>query len=72
MANFTQHYAYDKFRKLNDIGLIKILNEFNFTNPAIQPIKLPELDRNYDNLLVTGWGRTQVKDVLIIDRISIL
>ncbi|XP_067206828.1 transmembrane protease serine 9-like [Linepithema humile] len=61
VANFTLHSAYDSNRKLNDIALIGVLNNFNFTNKAIQPIKLPEFDRNYDNdtLVVSGWGRLE-------------
>lgn len=44
----------------NDISVLKLTMKVNFT-PAIQPVKLPEANQNFENKVAisTGWGYTK-------------
>ncbi|KAM0733523.1 Chymotrypsin-2 [Formica fusca] len=60
VASFIRHDDFDNFLYINDIGLIRVVQDIEFNN-NVQPIALPTADPNYDDrdLVVTGWGRLQ-------------
>ncbi|KAM0733580.1 Chymotrypsin-2 [Formica fusca] len=57
-ADVIIHAGYNKLSNLNNIGLIYIPETIN-RSENVQPITLPNADRNYEDypLLITGWGR---------------
>jgi hypothetical protein len=70
VAVLISHPLYDPETNENDIGMIKIKTNMEFSD-KVQPIKLPD-ERAPDNALYTtsGWGKTKViipRSVLIVD-----
>ena len=57
----TYHEKFDAMRLRNDIGLIRVKTDIEFTD-KIKPISLPTTDFNDFNssVTLTGWGRTSV------------
>ncbi|KAH8390666.1 hypothetical protein KR215_009571 [Drosophila sulfurigaster] len=55
--NIIVHPEYDPHELLNDIALIRLPAEILF-DEYIQPAKLPDLDKLYDNEVgvISGWG----------------
>lgn len=65
MDALIPHAGYDaegNYYGINDIALVRVLRDIVF-NENVQPIKLPDSDRNYDNypFIVTGWGKDEVQ-----------
>lgn len=58
IAAFTEHEAYDKETKQNDIALIKLARSVKFTN-TIRPACLHQTKSILEpKALATGWGHT--------------
>ncbi|KAH8301975.1 hypothetical protein KR044_001474 [Drosophila immigrans] len=55
--NIEVHPLFDKYNILNDIALIRLPKDMRF-DEYIQPVKLPDSDKLYDNErgVVSGWG----------------
>ncbi|XP_032674967.1 serine protease 53-like [Odontomachus brunneus] len=51
------HIGYNKARHIHDIALVRTEKDIQF-DENIQPIALPDIDRDYDGypLMVTGWA----------------
>lgn len=66
IGNYLKHPGYNTFRKVNDIGLIKLAHSADTTKNNVKTICLP---LNHENLLemqqpqvlrkmtITGWGK---------------
>ncbi len=68
IQNLTNHSSYKKERFENDIALIQADVPFNFSDPLIARICLPNnpYDKEYPtpgtNVTTVGWGKTETSD----------
>lgn len=60
VENFKMHDKYNKRRRLNDIGIIRVLGKINF-NRKVQPIEMsPYVVPDNAEVQFTGFGKTRV------------
>lgn len=63
IESFLIHSEYDKMKRKNDIALIRLNGEADFTRSNVKPICLPIGDAALQELkkvIVTGWGTTEL------------
>lgn len=56
VSEFRTHPDYVRSRRSNDIALVRTVNNVLFNN-FTQPIPLVELELEYREILLAGWGR---------------
>lgn len=67
VESIISHPQYNRRQYINDIGLLRLQYEADFTPDSVRPICLPltieQQTKRLTSLRVTGWGKTETGSV---------